>query len=162
MTVYKEFNIGGKQGGPLGSFGPIIALVLFFVLLYFIAKGVFTILSWVAPVLLLATLVIDYKVVIDYFKFIGKLLKDNILLGLVALVLTVIGFPVVSGFLFFKALTRRTIKSKMEEVQKRREGEFVEYEEIEDSEDFLNLPEAEPVKSTRSNKGSNEYEDLFE
>jgi len=162
MTVYKEFNIGGQKGGPFGSFGPIIALVLFFVLLYFVAKGVFTILSWVAPILLLATLVIDYKVVVDYFKFIGKLLKDNVLLGLAAIVLTIVGFPVVSGFLFFKAMARRAINSKMEEVQKKREGEFVEYEEIEDSEDFLKLPEAEPVRNTRTAKDNNEYEDLFE
>jgi len=54
MTIYKEFNLGGGKGGnPFGSFGPVIALVLLFVLLYFVAKGVFTILSWVARLVFL-------------------------------------------------------------------------------------------------------------
>jgi len=69
----------------------------------------------------------------------------------------------VSGFLFFKALARRTISSKMKEIQKKKDGEYTEYEEVEDDEDFLKLPEIEkptPQKQTKDN--TNEYEDLFE
>lgn len=164
MTVYKEFNIGqgGRNSSPLGSFGPIIGLVLLFVLLYFVAKGVFTILSWVAPLLLIATAIIDYKVILDYGKFIFKLLKDNPIMGIVGIVLTVVGFPVVSGFLFFRALARRTIKSKVEQIKQQREGEYTEYEEVkEDEEDFLKLPPIEKPKP-QNRAADNEYEDLFD
>lgn len=162
MTVYKEFNIGGKSGGPFGSFGGVIALVLFFVMLYFLAKGLFWILSLVAPILLIATLVIDHKVVLDYGKFIFKLLKDNPLVGILGIVLSVVGFPIVSGFLFFKALARRTINSKLESIKKEREGEFAEYEEVVEDTDFLELPEVETVQRKPKANNSNEYEDLFD
>ncbi len=163
MTVYKEFNIGSGKGSPLGSFGPIIALVLFFVLLFFVAKGLFWILSWVAPVLLLATLVIDHKVVVDYGKFIWKLLRENPLMGIVGIVLSVIGFPVVSGFLFLKAIARKTINSKLKSMgHTEEEEEFAEYEEVKE-EDFLKLPDVEKATRSRTTDTStNEYEDLFE
>ena len=162
MTIYKEFNIGGGKGNPFGSFGAVISLVLFFVMLYFLAKGLFTILSWVAPVLLIGALVVDYKVVVDYGKFILKLLKDNPLMGIVGIVLTIVGFPVVSGFLFFKALARRTIKKKFGEAAGRKKEVFTEYEEVVEEEDFLKLPQQEKVTVKRSSGESNEYEDLFD
>ena len=44
MTVYKEFSFGGNQR-PMGNFGPIIGLILFLVLAYFVIKGLFTVLA---------------------------------------------------------------------------------------------------------------------
>jgi len=166
MTVYKEFNVGGGRGGnPLGGFAPLIALVLFFVALFFLAKGVFWLLSWVAPILLLATAVIDYNVIVDYIKFLFKLLKENPIVGIIGIVLSVVGFPIVSGFLFLKAIARRGINAKMEDIKKQKEEEFVPYEEVTDEEDFLELPEIQKAPSAKGgHKGNDtsEYEDLFD
>ena len=137
-------------------------MVLFFVMLYFLAKGLFWILSLVAPILLIATLIIDHKVILDYGKFIFKLLKDNPLVGILGVLLTVVGFPVVSGFLFFKALARRTINSKLEAIKKERQGEYAEYEEIVEDVEFLELPQVEKVERNPSSNKGNEYEDFFE
>jgi len=165
MTVYKEFKVGGGKGAsPLGGFGPIIALVLFFVMLFFVAKGVFWLLSWVAPILLLATIVIDYKVIVDYGKFLLKLLKENPIVGIIGAILTVVGFPVVSGFLFLKAIARKSIKAKMGQFKQEKEEEFVEFEEVVDEEDFLELPEMQKASRSKpkGDPASNEYEDLFD
>ena len=54
MTEYKEFRVGGSNG-PFGFLGPLLILAVFFTILFFVAKGVFWLLSWVAPVLLIAT-----------------------------------------------------------------------------------------------------------
>ena len=48
---------------PLGGFGSIIALILFLVMIYYIIKGAYFVLGIIAPILLIATLIIDYKVV---------------------------------------------------------------------------------------------------
>jgi len=165
MTVYKEFNIGGQKGGsPFGSFGAVIGLILFFVMLFFLAKGIFYILSFVAPILFIATLFIDHNVVLDYGKFILKLLKDNVIVGILGVLLTLIGFPIVSGFLFFKALARRTINKKLDEMGMGRpkEEEYSDYEEVEEEIDFLELPKVEHVKASPKSSDTNEYEDLFE
>lgn len=142
----------------MGSFGGIIILTLFFVALYFIAKGLFTVLSFIAPVLLILSLILDYTVVIDYGKFILNLLKNNLIVGILAVVLTILGFPIVSGFLFFRAIIRQKLKSAMKQQEKK--NAYAEYEVIEEGnedEDFLELPDAE--KTSRSRDG--DYDDLF-
>jgi hypothetical protein len=157
MTTYKEFNFGKNPQGPLGSFGGIIILTLFFIALYFLAKGLFTILSFVAPVLLILTLIIDYTVVIDYGKFVWNLLKNNVLIGILAVLLTVLGFPIVSGFLFIRALLRKKLKSTLNKYEEKQT--YTEYEEVAETEDFLELPEIH--KQDRPKAKDDDYEELF-
>lgn len=156
MTIYKEFSAGGKKG-PFGNLVPIAIMIFFFVSLFFLAKGIFTLLSWIAPALLIGAAILDYTVITDYFKFLGKMLKDNLIMGIVAVLLTVIGFPVVSGFLFFRAYVRKKLKKRNQP----RESDFIEYEDMSrDEEDFLILPEVEkPVPAV---KKDNKYNNLFE
>ena len=94
MTVYKEFSFGGNQR-PMGNFGPIIGLILFLVLAYFVIKGLFTVLAIAAPFLLLLAAILDYTVIIDYAKFIFKMLKENPIFGLVAIVTAIAYIAVV-------------------------------------------------------------------
>jgi hypothetical protein len=167
MTIYKEFNIGGK-GSPLGSFGPLIGLIIFITLLYFMVKGVFTILGFLAPFLLVGAAILDYTVITDYLKFVLKLLKENPLMGLVAILLSVVGFPAVSGFLFFKAYARRKFKNFAKDADRER-NTYSDYEEVktttkQEEDDFLVLPKIEkPVEIKKDNSGQKDsaYDDLF-
>ena len=157
MTSYKEFRFGGRNSNPFGAFGSIIILILFFIALYFIAKGIFTVLSYLAPILLIITLIIDYTVVLDFGKFILRLFKNNILIGILAVLLTIVGFPIVAGFLFFRSLIRRNLKSTGSFKETPKEI-YTDYEEIEDEEeDFLSLPEIKKEKQ----KKDNDYEQFF-
>lgn len=161
---------------PFKSIGSILFLVLIFVGLFFVAKGVFTLLSWLAPIFLILTLFIDYKVIVNYGQWILKMLKTNLLVGIGAVLLTVFGFPVVSGFLLGKALISKKLKETLGQFEQptRKKEEYVAYEEIEDDfelEDPLDLnteptkvekPEIIIKKESPSNKSTNDYEDLFE
>ncbi len=133
-------------------------MVLIFVAMFFLAKGIFTVLSWVAPVLIIGALLINYKTVLGFIKYMWALLKRNPLGGVLGIILSVIGFPILSGFLFGKAILDRKVKKLSDEYQARREGEFVEYEEVIRKETELDLPILE--KPIRSQDGD-EYEDLF-
>jgi hypothetical protein len=140
MTIYKEFKVGGGNS-PFGFLGPLIILAIFFTLLFYMAKGVFWLLTWAAPVLLIATLIMDYTIVTDFFKFLWKLLKENTFLGILAVVLTFFGFPIVSGYLFFKALSRKKLQSLQDRLEKERNS-YSDYEEVvEEDESFLELPQ---------------------
>jgi predicted membrane protein len=159
--IYKEFNFGGKSN-PLGSFGAIVVLTILLVALFFIAKGIFTILTWASPVLLILTAIFDYTVITDYGKFIWNLLRTQPLWGIVAVILTIIGFPIVTGFLFFKAYARKSLKN----YQKSQEPKYANYEEVvteasKEDADFLELkrPVAKPVDPK---KQGSEYDDLFQ
>lgn len=138
----------------------IVFLAVTFFALFWIARGIFTILTYVAPVLLLATLVINYKIVVNYGKWLWKQLQNNPIMGVLAILLTIIGFPVVSFLLFGKALLERKVKQVEEEVRMEREGNFADYEIID--EEPLELPQRPRERVEVRQKPTDDYERLFD
>jgi|SRR6187551_2080019 len=150
------FNI--KLNGIIG----LIFLVMMFVGLFFLAKGLFTVLTWAAPVLIVGALIINYKTIINYLRFVLSLLQRNPLSGIITIILSVIGFPILSGVLFGKAILDRKVKKLVQAHQAREQGEFVEYEEVipPKKENTLDLPPLEKEPPAPKAK-DNRYEDLF-
>lgn len=160
MSIYKEYRVGGSNS-PLGFLGPLLILAVFFTVLFFLAKGMFWLLSWVAPILLIITLILDYTVVTDFFKFIWKLLKENTIMGILSVFLVIFGYPVVAGYLFFKAIGKRSLKNAYEKVEKEK-NTFTEYEEVtKDDDSFLELPPLHKRPEAHKQSKSNEYDEMF-
>lgn len=155
----------GGIGGTLIGFLVIIALGA---VVWFFLKSIFAVLSFVAPVLLIATLFLNFNVIKDYGKFLMHTLKTNTGLGILYGIGTFIAFPLVIAYLFSKALITRQIGKRFG----KKEEKFDDYEDVtekakEDDEDFLELPELEKTQATPNrntstkSQGGNEYEDLF-
>ena len=145
---------------PFSSIFSILTMVLIFVALFFVAQGIFNILAWLAPILLIATVLIDYKVILNYGKWLLNLLRKDVLMGIGGVLLTVFGFPIIAGFLFGKALLYRKAKKMNQAYEEQHEGEFLEYEEIQEEEPTtFELPMLE--KEEKPPKKSNDYEQLF-
>ena len=153
-----EFNIGGN---PTNSITGIVLMVLFLIGLFYIAKFIFQLLYFLAPVMLIATLIIDYKTVWNYLQWLGRMVKRNPLLGIGAIALNVLCFPLVTAFLLGKVLLKRKVDQVQSEVERQREGEYVEFEEIVD-EPPLNLPKLEEEPRPIKRKENTEYDNLFE
>lgn len=144
---------------PFNSLIAILVLVLFFVGMYYIARSIFWVLSWLAPVMLIATLILDYRVVTGYFKWLWRTLNRTPLLGIGAIALTVFGYPVISGFLLVKALLNRQVRRMREEQPEHppenpQIGEYIDYEEI--------RREEIEYRERREQRGDNEYDNLFQ
>ena len=155
MQTRKEFKIGGN---PINSILGIVIFVFMMIGLWFIARFFFKLLYWLSPAMLIATLIIDYKVVTGYGQWLVKLTKSNAIMGIGAIVLTVLAFPLVSAFLLSKALFKKKIKSVEKQAQQAREGEFIEYEELDSAP--LELPKLQKEKKTKD--PSSDYEQLFD
>ena len=164
-----------QSGSPMGGIGSIIIMVLFFVALYWIATGIFKILLWVAPILFLITLVIDYKVVLNYGKWLINLTKRNPVMGAIAILASIGLYPVLAFFLFGKALLKKKVKEATERYAeatgRRMDGtpytkndDFVEYEDVTEEEDVkLELPPLrEPEPRRQKPKKDNDYDAFFE
>ena len=95
----------------------------------------------------------NYRVVLGYIKWLFSSLKRNPVFGIVAIVLSVVGIPFVSVFLFLRALASRGIDKGVESMTK--EGDYIPYQEVE--EDFLDLSQIEAHKKSIDN----EYSDVF-
>ncbi|HSF87904.1 MAG TPA: hypothetical protein VLA46_00710 [Saprospiraceae bacterium] len=135
-------------------------MVLLFVGLFFIAKGVFTVLAWIAPVLIILALLINYRTVLNYLKFMLGLLQRNPVGGIIGILLSFFGFPILAGVLFGKSILDRKVKKLHEAYRAEKDGEFVEFEEIikSERETKLDLP---PMEKQAPVKKDNQYEDLF-
>lgn len=153
-----NFNkISGQKGKSNIILGAVV-LGLGLIFLFFIARSIFTLLSYIAPFLLILSLIINYKVVLNYLKSIWTNLNNNFLFGILMVLFTVIGFPIVSAYLLFKSIIYRRVDLLEKESRKRNET-FTDYEDISNESDFMELKEIDELKKSDSEK--NEYENLF-
>jgi hypothetical protein len=176
MTTIRQYKIGGNpnggRGGPFGMIGSIIMLVIGLLLAYMVLKGVFTLLFWLSPILLIAGVAVDPKGALNIAKSFINLSKKNPLIPLGIILLSALWFPVVpgiigaltGGFLLAKYVVKKKIKRvfnqhAMQESSEEPE-EFVDYEVVNEEEDFLNLPPAEP-KAEPQKRSNNEYDNMF-
>lgn len=137
----------------MGNWVGIIMMVVILVGLFFVLRGIFNLLYFIAPVLLIATLIIDYKVVLNYIKQLGGLFTRNPLYGIGASALTFFFYPIVFVILLFRAFTGKQKQRFFGNAEGQREDEFVDYEEIDD--EPLDLDEFGKVKEKR-------YDDYFD
>ena len=157
-------NLFSTNGtGRVSPLVAMIAFIAFMVLLFYVAKGVFWILGLVAPVLFIITLLFRRQVVFDYGRSLLRLVKTSPFMGIAAIVLSFVAFPLVSAFLFGKAVLLRKVDSVKENMRQKEEEEFTEYEEIEED-DPLVLDDLEPLREKKILKDiqHSEYDDLFQ
>lgn len=155
---------------PLRSITGIVFLVLAIMVIFWVAKSIFTILSWLTPVLLIAALIIDHQVIINYGKWIGKLFKQNPIYGIGAIILSFFGAPVVATFLFGKAMLKRKVRQMQATVEEREKGKYTDYNEVEEEEIEFELKDEEeiiPLEIPKTNRRlkreeRSSYDDLFD
>jgi len=154
---------------PFSNITSVIGLVLFFVIAYYVLKGAFFLLGLITPALLIGAAILDFKVYPDYAKWVWKTLQSNPVMGILAIIGSVVALPVLSGYLFFKALFRRRLK-KMgvnmgngfpgQAAQQEPEEDFVDFEIVdEELHKPLELPE---MDKPTTQKKSGDYEGLFD
>ncbi len=108
-----------KSSNPILSF---IFITLVLVTLFYLAKGVFWVLTWAAPVLLIITLIIDAKVVLDYLSNLWNQLYKTPFFGILAIALSFFAAPVVIFYLFGKAMLKRKVAKFQNDFQQRYQG----------------------------------------
>ena len=146
MQYRRTYNTNPGQN-PFNSLFSLIVLVGILVLLFFLVKGFFTILYWISPVLLVITLILNYRIVADYVIGIFNTFQTDVLMGIVKIVFSILCYPLVIGWLFAKALLYRKVdKLKQEfnnQVKQQQTEEFVDFEEL-----SSDIKDSEPQKPT--------------
>lgn len=142
----------------------LVLMVLFFIALLFVVRGVFILLMWTAPLLLIAALVIRPSVVTGHFRWIIQQLRQNTLYGIVLLLATVFGYMLVFPYLFIKALLVRKVDRLQAEYERQTQGELVDYEELDSKlfDEADDLAGTLPPADNQKRQGTNPYERLFD
>lgn len=168
MQYRTSFNINtNKSPNPFSSLISILIFIGVLVVLFFLLKGLVTVLYWVTPVLLVATLIVNYRVVVDYFVSIFETFQTDILMGMLKVVFTLVCYPIVIGWLFIKALFYRkmdTVKKQFEDQIRQKQGEYAEFEEIstEINETKSEQPTIVELPKPKEKEKSNPYDNLFD
>jgi hypothetical protein len=134
MSQKNNYWGNGKVNVGTVIIGAIVLIIMLFALLS-LARITYRLLTFIAIPLLIATAIIDYKVLVGYVHWIVNLIKRNALLGIILAVLSLIAYPVTVSLLFGRALLQRTLRNAIKENEKqtaqKQLGEYVDFEEIE-------------------------------
>ena len=151
------------ERNPLGTVGSIIVAVIFFYLLFKLLGFVFQLIWWAAPILFIASLVIDYKVTLGYLKMIGNLFQRNWLYGVLAGIASVVLFPLVAIYLLGMALFKKKVKERQQELDERVNGKWTDFEEVPVEPTELDIPyeELPPAPQPQSRQRDEGYDELF-
>ena len=149
MTQRKSSN------SPFTGIIAVVFIAFMVWLVFNFVKGLFSILAFLALPLFVLAIILNYRVVTDYFKWLWKLIKTDTGKGILFSIGSVIGYPLVSAWLFFKAFTTRKSSTK-----KKKSHDYLKYEEVDEDEDFLELPDVDKYK-VKETKPDNKYDDLF-
>lgn len=111
----------------------IIGIVIAVAVLYVL----FSIVGWVLGLLykysflvLIAALIVDYRVVLSYVKAIKGLFERNPVYGLIATLATVAFYPFVFLYFLGMGLFKKKMKEARQEADVRRNGKWTDYEEL--------------------------------
>jgi hypothetical protein len=171
MSYQRSFRTGGNSNNPFGSIMSLLIFVGILALLFFLVSGFVKLLYYVAPVLLIATLLINHRVVVDYAKGAVETLKTNVLFGVVKILFSFFCYPFVIGWLFSKAMFYRkmsTLKKDMEQQMGQmnmgqNNTQYAEYEEITPDLDINEKPEKPIILDLPKPKDKlrDDYDQLF-
>ena len=159
-----NFNYQNRSGSP---FGGIISIVFFAVLmvgLFYLFSAFTKFLYWASPALIIAALLIRYKVVLNYVKQLSNLVQNMPMLGIGAILLTFFLYPFVALHLFFKAL-----RKPIPERERTQQNPFFfgppkqeEQAKNEHFTEFEDLTEIEKPESKSKEKPDDEYDQFFD
>ena len=152
-------NNNAPVNSPINAILSVLAMAVILIGLFYLASFLLRILYWAAPFVFIASLIIDHKVFLGYVGWIGRLFKRNALVGIGSVLLSIFFFPFVALFLLGSALFKKKIKDARQEAVRRREGDLIDYEEV-DSES-LELPSLEERQPPRRDEKKDKYDEFF-
>lgn len=127
MVYYRSSN------NPFNFFQVIIGLIVFFTLLYigfYIAKSVLIGLAFVAPVLLIAAMVLNIKTIRNFGKYLVQITRVKPLFGFSLILLSIIAFPVTCLILFLRSRSQWVKRKKANDEATSDGSEYIDYIEL--------------------------------
>ncbi len=150
---------------PLATIVGIVISVVVLYVLFSIVGWVISLLYRYSFLILIAALIIDYRVVIDYLKGIKGMFDRSPIYGLLASAATVAFYPFVFLYFLGMALFKKKVKEARAEADVRRNGQWVDYEELPEEPmdidtDYQELPPPPPPAQPRRREDG-DYDEYF-
>lgn len=154
------------ERSPVGTVGSIVIALVFFYALFKLLGFVFSMIWYAAPIIFIASLVIDYKVFLNFLGHLKRLFQKNWIFGIAAGIASVVLFPLVALYLLGVGIFKKKMKEKRAQMDEQVNGKWAEYEEVDPEPMDLDIPYQElpppPQPQTRGNSRDTKYDELFD
>ena len=140
-----EFKSYNKNNSWFG----IIVIVAIIFIIFFIIQNLYKLFALLAPVFLILTAILDYRVIAKFGIVLYELLRYRTALGILAVIFSLIGLPFVSAAMFFNAFMNYRTKRK----NKKKYLDYIDVDE--ENNDVLDIGESKKIKL-------DDYEELFD
>lgn len=126
-----------KEMGITGLLLIILFLAALFIGFFYLMKGLYSIMLYIAPILVISILFIDYNTFVAFGRWLGRKYKKDIFTGITWTAISILGFPFVLFVLLYRALFLKNLgKSKDSPIRSRhrnyRSIEYHDYEIVDD------------------------------
>ena len=140
QTNFKTNNINSWMG--------LLVILGIIIVLFIIIQSLYKLFFILAPVFILLSLILDYRVIAKFGIVLYNLLRHKTTLGILAVIFTILGLPFVAAAMFFNSFMnfRNKIRNK---------SKYTKYIELEEKKEEFDLGEKPEIKVKS-------YEDLFE
>jgi hypothetical protein len=151
------------ERSPLATIGGIIIGLVVLYVMFSIVGWIISLLYKFGVLILIASLIVDYKVALGFFRMLGRLFERNWVYGVVAGLATVAFYPFVSLYFLAMGLFKKKVKQAREEADVRQNGQWVDYEEVETEPSEMDItyeelpPPPEPETRRRDEPGYDKY-----
>ncbi len=110
----------------------LLFLAVLVVFLFYVVKYLLYLLYYGTPVLLLLVLILDYRVFRDHFMNIFRRMRRDPVGGILSFIIQILALPFVLVYMLVRILFMRKLRGAEERIRRQREGEWADYEIIED------------------------------
>jgi membrane protease YdiL (CAAX protease family) len=125
-----------SRNREFGSFNLIIVLLLiaaFMIGLFYLVKGLYTLMLYIAPILAISILFIDYRSYIALGRWIKRKYQKDVLTGITWTLICAAGFPFVLFILLYRAVFLKGIRSSGDNQRRpfNSNKEYLDYQDYE-------------------------------
>ncbi|NJC24960.1 hypothetical protein [Neolewinella antarctica] len=156
-------STGGSTLRTVGSIMVVLAVVY---VIFQVLGFVFDVIIYVAPLLFIASLVIDHQVFLGFLGMLKRLFQRNWIYGVAAGIASVVFFPIVALYLLGMALFKKKVKDRRREMDEQVNGKWVDFEDVSEKPldldtPYEELPPAPQPSASRRGKDTG-YDELFD
>jgi hypothetical protein len=135
-----------RSGNPIIGF--VIGALILVGAFYFL-KGLFWVLTWLSPILLIVTLIMNHHIVVDYLKMLWKQLLETPFFGVICIVMSFFAAPVIIFYLFGKMMLLRKAKEMQQRFEYQQESFKRQFEQSRPTQDADGFTPYEEISDKR-------------
>jgi Na+-transporting methylmalonyl-CoA/oxaloacetate decarboxylase gamma subunit len=115
----------------------LIVLAGFLIIGFYVFFYLIKFLYYLTPILVLAVLLVNHRVLIDHFKALFKRVLRDPVMGSLSLIVNLLGLPFVMLYLLFVAVITRGLNNANRQAENQRRSEYIDYEIVEEEKQQL-------------------------